>query len=69
MARMDSLSFRVRTMSWNGERPTDQTLLEKHVHPCLLVAHCQMGFTSQFPTGWEVQTETKSRTQTRSDQL
>lgn len=62
MARMDSLSFRVRTMSWNGERPTDQTLLEKHVQSCLLVAHGQLGFTSQFSAGWEVQTETKSGT-------
>lgn len=60
MARMDSLSFRVRTMSWNGERPTDQTLLEKHVQSCLLVAHGQLGFTSQFSTGWEVQTEKKA---------
>lgn len=42
MARMDSLSFRVRTMSWNEERPTDQTLLEKHVGPRLLVADGQM---------------------------
>lgn len=31
MARMDSLSFRVRTMSWNGEKPTVQTPLDKHV--------------------------------------
>lgn len=29
----------------------------------------KMGFTSQFPTGWEVQTETKNRTQASSDQL
>lgn len=29
----------------------------------------KMGFTSQFPTGWEVQTEMKSRTQASSDQL
>lgn len=31
MARMESLSFRVRTMSWNGERPTVQTPLDKQV--------------------------------------
>lgn len=29
MARMDSLSFRVRTMSWNDEKPTVQTPLDK----------------------------------------
>lgn len=60
MARMDSLSFRVRTMSWNGERPTDQTLLEKHVQPCLLVADGQMGLTSQFPTCWEYKLKWKA---------
>lgn len=31
MARMDSLSFRVRTMSWNGEKTTVQPPLDKHV--------------------------------------
>lgn len=31
MARMESLSFSVRTMSWNDERPTAQILLDKHV--------------------------------------
>lgn len=69
MARMDSLSFRVRTMSWNGERPTDQTLLEKHVHPCLLAADGQMGLTSQFSTGREYKLKWKATWQTSDDQL
>lgn len=69
MARMDSLSFRVRTMSWNDEKTTAQTLLDKHISsqsadgrwsnliPVSVSLWLKIQIEIQTPTGGELLTQ------------
>lgn len=67
MARMDSLSFRVRTMSWNGERPTDQTLLDKHISS--LSASGRWSNVIHFPLSFRLGLQTDTNPQQTSSEL